>query len=331
MTQDSTTRQNPFKPIYQRANAGDSWQKFKELEAFPNYVDIELTNLCNFRCLMCPTGNFSQKRAKGFLDIEIYRKVISELADHGTPIRFIRWGEPFMHPNFIEMLRIAKSAGLLMHVNTNGSYLTDALIEELVEIPLDSIKFSFQGVDRKSYNEMRNTDFFDELITVMRQFKELRGDRLFPYMHLSTSITYESDDEVKSFKNMISEIVDSVTIGRTVLDFIDIETVRLRPHEVEMLRTLKAQESVVKAHPECPEVYDKLSINWDGTVTACCGDSDNLMLVGDINKQSLAEVWKSDQLNEYRRILADMRHDELDLCKNCYSYQDPKIQHLENL
>lgn len=68
---------------------------------------------------------------------------------------------------------------------------------------------------------------------------------------------------------------------------------------------------------QCPEVFGKLSVNWDGTVSACCGDYDNKMLVGDVKENSLEKIWHSSKMNHYRKMLKEMRHSELPLCRNC--------------
>jgi radical SAM protein with 4Fe4S-binding SPASM domain len=86
------------------------------------------------------------------------------------------------------------------------------------------------------------------------------------------------------------------------------------------LAILKEEESVVKAHFQCQEVFDKLSINWDGTVSACCTDYDDKMLIGNIEDQSASTIWNNDKMNHYRSMLLEMRHEELDLCKTCYGY-----------
>jgi radical SAM protein with 4Fe4S-binding SPASM domain len=321
---------SPFQAIYDICNAGHSKEKLATLPAFPRLIDIELTNTCNFRCLMCPTGNFSQKRDKGFMDDAVFYKVLDEIRPHKTPLRFIRWGEPFTHPHILEYLRACRAAGVLTHVNTNGSKLAEETMDAILEIPLDSIKFSFQGVDRKSYAEMRNTDFFRELTATIRRLHAKRGARARPFLQVSTTITYESKDLVQAFKEDMAPFCDSLNVGRTVLEFVDLNAVRLRPHEFEELKRLKELESVIKVHPECPEVFDKLSINWDGTITACCMDSDNMMIIGDVRTQALADVWASDTLNRYRALLAEMRHDELPLCKSCYDTHGLSVPGLQD-
>ena len=184
-----------------------------------------------------------------------------------------------------------------------------------------SIKFSFQGVDQKTYREMRNIDFYSELLALIKLLYRKRGKKESPYIHVSTTITYETKEQTKKFKELVTGFSDFVTIGRTVLEHIDVHMVKLSKGEKNTLKQLKMKESVIKKHPECPEVFDKLSINWDGTVSACCRDYDNKMVVGDIRANSLSEIWYSKKFSFYRKMLVDMRHDELELCKSCYDFQ----------
>ena len=322
-------RKNPFTSIYEVCNQGNSIQKLDNLPEFPRYIDIELTNHCNFRCLMCPTGTKSIKRKSGYLSMELFSIIINEIKEYKTPIRFIRWGEPTLHPEWLNCIRKAHNEGIVCHLNTNGSKLNEAIIDEIIKIPLDSIKFSFQGVDKKSYKEMRCNDDFEELMKKVELLHTKRADKLYPYIHISTTITYETKEQVESFKNNVKQFTDLVTVGRTVLEHIDINKVNLAKKEKELLLWLKTQESVIKKHTECPEVFDKLSINWDGSVSACCSDYDNKMIVGDLSQNSLKEIWNSEKMNIYRKLLAEMRHDSLELCKSCYDYHSLQLPGLQ--
>ncbi len=319
----SKMAKNPLQPIYDICNQGGSWEKFKNLPEFPRMIDIELTNTCNFRCLMCPTGNHSQRRKSGFMEKGVFYEILDEVAPYKTAMRFIRWGEPLSHPDIIEFIQACTDRGILTHLNTNGSYLTEEMAKALLDAGLSSLKYSFQGVDRETYAEMRNTDFYDELLEKMEMMKTLRGDNPLPFLHVSTSVSYETEAQTEEFKKVMSQYVDQVSIGHTLFDFIDINAVRLRPHELEKLKWLIGQDKFVdKQHPECPEIFDKLAINWDGSVSACCNDSDNKMVVGDLGKKSLKEIWTDKMITQYRRTLADMGHDKLPLCRDCYDYQD---------
>ena len=327
--ENSQNRTNPFDHIYKICNSGNSQSKLLNLPEFPNIIDIELTNICNFNCLMCPTGTKSIKRKQGFMHRDIFFKLLNEIEKYKTPIRFIRWGEPLLHSNLIEFIKETKNRRLMCHLNTNGSYINDEYINAFIDIPLDSIKFSFQGIDRKSYNEMRNTDFYEDLLIIIEKLYKKRNSGQFPFIHVATTITYEDSNQVQVFKSRLKPISDYISVGRTCLEHIDVHKVKLGADEKERLKWLKNQETVIKKHPECPEVFDKLSINWDGTVSACCGDYDNKMIVGDMKVNSLKKIWHSKKLNYYRKILAKMDHDKLPLCKTCYDYNSlgtPSLQ-----
>lgn len=317
-------RVNPFKKIYEKCNNGNAFEKIENLSEFPYIIDLELTNTCNFKCLFCPTGTRSIEREQGIMSDDTFYKIINEIKKYNAAIRFIRWGEPLIHPKLIEYIKyIKKVSNSIVHINTNGSLLDDEMIGDFINIPLDSIKFSFQGVDKKSYGEMRNVNFYDELLKKVEKLYNERNNRDKPYIHVSTTITYETQEMVESFRKELENYTDLVTVGRTIMEYIDVDKIKLSENEKNTLIKLKNQESVVKIHPEiCPEVYHKLSINWDGTVTACCGDYDGKMIVGNIHDQSLKEIWASSKMDFYRKKLAENKFGDFELCSKCYDYSE---------
>jgi MoaA/NifB/PqqE/SkfB family radical SAM enzyme len=325
-------RINPFKQIYDKCNQGGPKFKLENLIDFPRYIDIELTNSCNFHCLMCSVGTNTTVREKGFMKDEIYYKILNEINEYKTPIRFVRWGEALLHPKLIDYIKAAKKMGIMCHLNTNGSLLDEDKIEELIEIQLDSIKFSFQGIDRETYGEMRNVDFFDDLITIVRHFYRKRGRRPYPYIHVATTITYEKQEDVEEFKDFLKDFTDLVTVGRTILEHLDTDKVRLGDEDKKTLKSLKELESVVEKRLKCcDEVFDKLSINWDGKVTACCRDYDNKTIVGDLNKSTLIKARNSEVINSYRGLLVERKYNSIEQCKNCYDFMQVQTPGIQNV
>jgi MoaA/NifB/PqqE/SkfB family radical SAM enzyme len=162
-------KNNPFNSIYAQLNGNDVFFDF------PICIDIELTNHCNLHCLFCPTGTGTSVRNKGFMSENTFSAIIDSLKGRKVGLRFSRWGEPTLHPQILFFFRIAKENGCLVHLNTNGQLLNEEAIRGLIDIGIDSIKFSFQGTDEKSYQEMRQDASFDKLIQNVRIMHELGG------------------------------------------------------------------------------------------------------------------------------------------------------------
>lgn len=311
---------NPFTPLYQACNTGDSAEKYASLADFPRIIDVEVTNACNFRCLFCPTGNHAMTRPSGFMERATYERLLDGCFDNGTSLRFIGWGEPLLHPELVDFIHLACLGDIPTHLNTNGSKLTKDLAYRLWWGGLDSIKFSFQGADRETYAEARNIDFFDGLYEAVAIMHKMRGRSDYPYIQVSTTTTYETPEQIEAFKAKFAPICDQVSVGRTVFAHLDMKAVRLRKHEKATLEKLAQYEPDNLAHPSpCPEIYDKLTVQWDGGVVLCCNDFDKTVPLGNIMQTPLKEIWRHPRIEAYRKRVAKGDY-SLPLCNSCYDY-----------
>ena len=311
---------DPFAGLYKQCNTGDPADKHKNMPAFPIMIDVELTNTCNFRCLMCPTGNLSMTRPANFMDTVTYGNLLRQIGPWGTALRFIGWGEPTLHPGICNFIQQASDLQLLTHLNTNASKMTPQLATELVDAGLSSIKFSFQGVTRDGYKEMRNIDSFDRVLRAIGTMSAARiKDK--PFISVSTTTTTESDKQIERFKREVAD-VDKVSVGKTIFDFLDLDATRLSDEEKSRIREMAADESSDhKVHPDpCPEVFNKLSVHWDGSVVLCCNDVNGDVELGNINETDLMDIWNDPRIEEYRTALAQKDYSK-PLCTTCYDYQ----------
>lgn len=162
---------------------------------------------------------------------------------------------------------------------------------------------------------------YDRLVNNILKLVEIRGSKKKPFIHISTTITSETKEEVEAFVKYWGSIVDSVGVGRTNLSWLTLPHIRsnVRPEILKKLEKLKKQETIRKVYRPCTEVYQKLSVDWDGLVTCCCGDFDRFMTVGDLRRDSLYNIWnKSERLKLFRRMLDLGMHRSLTLCSTCY-------------
>lgn len=317
--------ENPFSEIYKQCNNLSNIEKYemfaKKSNKIPLYLDIELTNYCNIHCNMCPVGTGVMKRNRGFMSDEVFGKILDNIKRyHIQGVRLIRWGEPTLHTRFLDWMEALKDEGVLVHFNTNGLLLDEEMIRRIIDIKVDSVKFSFQGIDDLTYREMRSGGSYSKLLSIIKMMHAMRRDRC-PYISVTTSTTYESDEEILHFKKEISPYCDEVSVGKTKIQHIDIERMKLPKNRREVYeRFMKADKCGMRRMASCPEIWDKLSINWDGSVSACCQDYDNIMIVGNILEQDLKEIFHDEKERYYREVLKNNNYEQLALCQNCYEY-----------
>lgn len=260
------------------------------------------------------------QRMRGMMPDDVANAIVENVRKyHIAGVRFIRWGEPTMHPKYIEIMEHVKKAGALIHINTNGSLLDKEQMRRLLDIHLDSIKFSFQGADKGTYNEMREGGDYDRLLEIVRTFYELRGDREYPYIQISTTLTSEGADQIEGFKRDIGDYCDYYNVGYTKLNHLDVESMGIDEEKKEKIRRLQENEKINHKYREvCTEAFDKLSINWNGDVTLCCSDYDNFMIVGNVLDNDIKSIFNCNATKIYRKAIVNRQYGLIKCCRECY-------------
>lgn len=116
---------------------------------FLDWIQVEISSHCNARCIYCPHTAYRENWQDRRLPLGVFRR-LSRAFSRAELVYLQGWGEPFTHPQFFEMLRIAKQAGCMVGTTTNATLLTRESIEKLVREGLDVIGFSLAGVDERN-------------------------------------------------------------------------------------------------------------------------------------------------------------------------------------
>ena len=298
---------NPWRKIYDLPQSKDPYTY--GVPKFALYLDVEPTNGCMYDCLFCARQQMT--RPIGYMDINLFREICKQAKEYGClGIRLLRWGEPLLHKDIDRMVSMAKSYNLLTHMTTNGLLLDDNMCNKLIDAGLDSIIVSLQGTTEEEYNKVRNTDKYkcihDNILNLVR-IKKDRGVN-HPWVHVSTTITDETDKQTKEWKDYWNSIVNSTGVGYTWFK---------RLEDKSRVEDLVDRSKELLHNFRCIEVMNKLSIDWDGAVSPCCLDYNQQLTIGNINNTNLMELWKSPQVKAIRTLLGQKRQDIFNLCSGC--------------
>ena len=117
---------------------------YGELRRFNYQVDI--SGMCNLRCISCPRGNWPRHRNPGFMSAETYGRLVDKILrdDPWTGIiTLYNWGEPLLNPGLPDIINITREKGLLSAVSSNLSMEKD--FEEVVRAGPDWFRISNSG------------------------------------------------------------------------------------------------------------------------------------------------------------------------------------------
>jgi MoaA/NifB/PqqE/SkfB family radical SAM enzyme len=118
---------------------------------YPNldWIQVEVSSYCNASCIYCPHTAYKQNWRNRYLSMEAFTNLVA--AFRATKLVYLQgWGEPFTHPQFFEMVRLAKKAGCMVGTTSNGTLLNRDIIARLINEGIDIIGFSLAGVDEEN-------------------------------------------------------------------------------------------------------------------------------------------------------------------------------------
>lgn len=281
----------------------------------PFLIYLDPSSLCNFHCQFCPSGHKDLIKQAGYkrniMDLELFYDFIDKLKEFSKPIKVLRMnkiGEPFLNKNLEEMIRYAKKSGRVEYVDfaTNAALLTKERSLNIIEAGVDRINISIEGVNKEQYAKYCRVDIdFDSLI---ESVKFLYENKKNCEITIKIPGNYLNEEDKQRFFEIFGNYCDRI--------FIENLTSIWPAFDIQEYSDIKiSNESQYKQEQEdkdiCSYIFYSAVINADGTVSACCPDWEQKLIVGDLNTQSLKEIWTSPEFNNLR-----LQHLEGKRCQN---------------
>lgn len=290
-----------------------------EIWGMPLAIGVELTNNCNLNCPQCSSGSGQMKRKRGYMDIELYKKVIKELAPYLCNVNLYFQGEPMLHPQFYSF--IANSQNLHTVISTNGHYLSEENCEKLACSQLKKITISIDGTDQETYSAYRKNG---SLQIVENGLKNLKHSREKHHSLLIAEIQFLVNAFNEHQIPVIKQLAKSVnaTLSLKSMQIIDSNDMSLwLPSLKRFRRYNKSGEGYEIRNPmpdRCARLWFNPVITWDGNVLPCCFDKDAEYIMGNLNTDSFREIWNGPKFRIFRKSILTGRH-MIDICRNCTS------------
>ena len=296
----------------------------REMFTFPNIVNVEVyRGSCPCYCHHCPVGK--QKKidrvdffGKRSISTTLYEKIINEAANYShSSIRLHSVGEPLDSPNIGELLELHKDE-VIFWLFTCGVTEDKNLIKLLCQ-KVNIIEVSVNSTNREDYLNTKGIDAFSlvkENIELMRDYIDLYGSNSRLIVSRVQSKSVEMDNEFIDYWKASGLVEDAIVRSY---------------HTYNNIIDPLSQNSQINSHEPCLVHWGRFNITVDGFATVCFNELfrkelNPEIILGNINNQSIAKVWKGSLLNSIRKAELSGEYPETKLfanlpCKNCYTCQ----------
>ena len=275
---------------------------------FPGEIQIQTNTACNATCIMCPYPETSKELPNGRMSEELYRQILDECAREKGVWRLepFLMNEPFTDTRMVDWIAMAKQAvpNALVTVTTNGTLMTPAITDRLINSGLDAIWFSFNGATKETYEQIMGVSF-DKVSANIDYLLEVKPERLRVFTNMIETVVMAPEIE-QNIRNWHKRGVGSGTsqlVNRAgnVKNFVELNYRPVNPDPVRI----------------CDLLFHKMYILYNGDAVICCMDWRRTVVMGNVKRQSIKEVWQGEKYQAYRRAHIEGRGKEMKLCNDC--------------
>lgn len=247
----------------------------------PIRVIVENTNYCNLDCYFCP--NQIMKRKKGFMSMTMFEDIVDQCVIGGIDhLYHFGIGEPLLDKSYYDKMDYAFDKIKDIHCVTNGVLLKRPIFCNYLGISVDA-----------TLGMKEEKEVFENIKKLWPQYKFFYPHNR-PFIELRFK-EYGDYSKYKPYCDKIGVYINVTNWGNEV-----------------------GSNCSGGVQFPCSDLWSSMYICWDGRVALCCKDYECSMMIGDLNKESLLNIWKKSY------ILRNMRYLHLsniysNICKGCVS------------
>lgn len=304
-----------------------------ELKSYPRRIVLEMTNACNICCKMC--GRNASDFKPTIFNME-WLKIFEPITDKIEEVTLLGWGEPTLHPQFVEFLKWGDEHGLRKFFCTNGTRLGE-LKNAIFKYKVDLLTVSLDGADAETNNRIRCGADFSHITDNIREIvaeKKNRGVH-YPYLSIVMTMMESNFRQMPDYVKLAHELGIQEAKGVYLTVFEDRmmdelmcdkaqelqevfeETARLgEEYGIQIKLPYLQGEDIAgeKAHKDCYVGWRDFFLGSDGYVRPCMSTSEKLFRVDKYT--TFDEMWNSKEYQDFRR---KVNNEDMALpCKNCY-------------
>ncbi len=285
---------------------------------YPFAISIEPTNYCQLHCLECPVGTNELSRPKAYMELSVFKSIIDSVYPYVFYLNLYAQGEPLLHSEIIEMISYARSKNFYVVLSTNGMLLDDTMAEKIVQSGLSKIVISMDGFSQQTYEayrkggELSRIKYGIEALSKIK--KQLKKNN--PKLVVQALVTSHNEHELNAIKEWVCSL-NNVKFVKKSLQIYKNFNLLPKQESYKRYRFSENQWNRKKKYlNRCFRIWSQCVITVQGDVVPCCFDKKAQYVMGNVNNQSLNELWRNEAFQRFRKAVLENRRQFL-ICQNC--------------
>ncbi|MBI1836145.1 MAG: SPASM domain-containing protein [Flavobacteriia bacterium] len=298
------------------------WTKKTRLKGLPFALSIEPTTACNLSCPECPSGLKQFTRATGKLNLDFHKKILDSVGKQVFYINYYFQGEPFLNPQFLELIREAKKRNIYTATSTNAHFIDSEKAIEIVNSGLDRLIISIDGLTQETYANYRVNGELSKVIegtkNILRAKNELKSHT--PHLIFQFLVVQQNEHEIAALHQMAQDLNIKDVRLKTAQFYEYKHGNILMPKDENYSRYKKLKDGTFalkyKVGNHCWRMWSSSVITWDGSIVPCCFDKDAKHILGTIQNQEFQQIWTAKKYKLFRTSVL-LHRNQIDICQNC--------------
>lgn len=291
----------------------------------PFVFNIETTNYCNMRCVMCPRTSL-MTRKNMWIDDETFEQVLDQICPHTKEDQNAFWdfvkgqysigheeqnenhfyfyvvsrclilhgyGEPLLDKKILDRVQACTKRGIPTYFSCVPANIDLGKVEELMKSGLTVLKFSMDALNDEQQKEIRGKqNNFDASYNKILEVLNIEKTKKYDTKIVMTMIELGADEKAKAMHEEFLRMWRPFD----VYVYVKSQDNRWYFEEDEEIQNNSHYE-----HQYCEYPWTSLTVMADGSIVPCTQDYDAEMCFGHVQEQSLVEIWNSEKYREFRQ------------------------------
>ncbi len=278
--------------------------------AKPRFIQIESILGCDAQCPFCPQRDIDRTPRR--MPDATWKKIIDDTRGLGITYRPFLQNEALIDTRLPEIIAyIKQDATAHAEINTNGNALTEKTAAALIKAGIDLVRFSIDAFSAETYEKDRVGLDYGRVVKNIERFARMAR---------------ESERKVVTEVRMI----DMESNRHEQRDYIKFWSGRVDRALIVPLYNWPWTEGVKMVRKPCIKMREEMFFYTDGRAVLCCWDIAGRAVIGNVNEESVLEIWNGERRFRYADYLSRGEREKIELCSRCDAYAGHSFEGFED-